>query len=195
MTSQRVTWLGTARDNKSHRCHHQLPAATISLLRTNNWIKNIKWKYQIFNARSVEAPNCQTFKINKNELNKGKFVYLLGSCIALPYDWGGYTPYTKENFLENWMKGWKWRQYNFSQFLNLFGFTKVSKIKYIYVLTRTIPADPCSEFFLYLPTLGETERKRSSPPLHVLPGSGEKVSLVVVVKKNTTWVRLVCNLH
>ena len=45
------------------------------------------------------------------------------------------------------------------------------------------PANPYSEFFLYRPTLGETERKRSSPRFHVLPRSGGEVSLVVVAKK------------
>ena len=65
----------------------------------------------------------------------------------------------------------------------------------IYISTGTIPASPYSKFFLYLPTLGEMERKRSNPQFLVLPESGEEIFLIVVAKKNITWVLLVCNLH
>ena len=54
----------------------------------------------------------------------------------------------------------------------------------VYILNGTIPASPYSKFFLYLPTLGETERKKSNPRFLVLPGSRGEVFLIVDAQKS-----------
>ena len=90
------------------------------------------------NVRSAQAPNCQTFKINKNKINKWKFVYLLGSCFSLPSDWGGYTLYTRKPFLifwgkENLNEGIDSVQKSISSFIIFLFATYVSERKYLFI--------------------------------------------------------------